>query len=181
MQTGKIYFIHLRETNEQTGELAQKGGATVAWMVEEETGNLVIGQPARCRSDENFIKSEGRDTAMDNLLSQDPLEVYTRDEVTAVAAAGGIPALNFSTLTPSARVVLMSKLLELLQLSPSDTMSTQWYESFIRSRIELVKGRLKFNFEQGDFIDFIAIQKADQTLSNLVTTTLHSLGAIIEA
>lgn len=181
MQTGKIYFIHLRDINQETGEYVQKGGATVAWMVEEETGDLVIGQPARCNVTDNFVKSEGREVALDNLLSLEPLEVYLAAEVAAIAASGGIAALNFSTLTPSARVVLISNLLELLQLSPAETMSTQWFESFIRSRISLVKGRLKVNFEQGDMLDYIAIQQADHTLGGLVKTTLQSYGRIIEA
>jgi hypothetical protein len=173
MQIGKIYFIHLRDINKATGHYEQKGGATVAWKVEE-NGDLIIGHPALCHSNDNFVKSHGRDVAGHNLVNLLPLEVYTAAELASIALAAGIPSLNFSTLTPAARIILISKLAEIAGRDIAGTMSTQWFESFIRSRIFLHKGRVHTAFEEGDAEDAVLIIKAEQLFGDLHENVMKS-------
>lgn len=173
MQTGKIYFIHLRDVNKETGHYEQKGGATVAWKVEE-NGDLIIGQPALCHSNDNFVKAYGRDVAGFNIENMEPIEVYSATDLAAIALAAGIAAFNYTTLTPAARVILMAKLAEIVELDVAGTMSTQWFESFIRSRIGLKKGRLVKAFAEGDAIDAVFILKAGDVFNDLYESVLDA-------
>lgn len=146
MQAGKIYFVHLRETDER-GEFKQHGGATIAWAVTH-NGDIVIGQPARCHSGEKFVKEQGREVARGKFNSQDASLVIPHTYIQSYAMAEASLHLDHPFMTPSARMALMDSFGAMLIADVTDVMATSWFEQLVRARFELVNNRVKTNFDE---------------------------------
>lgn len=146
MQAGKLYFVHLRETD-ATGEYKQHGGATIAWAVTEQ-GDIVVGQPARCRSDEKFVKREGREVARAKFDLHDAILVIPANYVQSFATAEATLYLNHPFMTPSARMALFDAAAALAMTDITETMATSWFEQLVRSRFTLENNQVKTLFAE---------------------------------
>jgi hypothetical protein len=134
--TDKTCFIHLRNYDEY-GNFRVKGGATIAWIVDEETGDIVIGQPARCMEVDTFKKETGRNLAWSNLTYERAAFRIARASLVFLAQAQARSALRFSVLTPNAIAGLNDYIATEIQLNVEQTMSSNWYEQIVRAHFVL--------------------------------------------
>jgi hypothetical protein len=161
MIKNKVYYIHAREQDPVTGQFNHLGGVTIAWKVDDE-GNIVVGQAARCREDERFVKSYGRDQALENLENKPAYFYIPKQNLRNVAASAGIVVMNFPTLTPFARAELTEKFCELTyDQDLTEVMGSNWYEEQVRTRLMFGDNRVEYRPE-ADVEDFRLYAKSCQ-------------------
>lgn len=152
MQVGKVYFIHLREPQEN-GQYVNNSGATLAWYVDAE-GRLYVGKPAVCHPADVFRKDKGREVAEQKLDNEDAFFVIQPEQIKGLAAAQSVGSMNFATLTPATRLDLFEIMTQSIQENVVNIMTTSWFEGLVRDRLQLVKGRVKCNH------DAVSVQEA---------------------
>lgn len=158
MIQGKVCYIHARETNEETGQLNHLGGVTIAWVVDAE-GNIRVGQPARCRPNERFIKKDGRREAYTNLETKELLAFIAGADLSVAAASQSILAMNYSVLTPAARADIMETAIERCYTNLVGTMSSTWFEQQVRSRLVFGNNDVAYAPEVAEFSAKIVDQR----------------------
>lgn len=137
MITNKICFIHLRDQQQRTWsglEDKQTGGVTVPWMVTE-GGDIIVGQPARCRDNERFVKALGRAEAKHKFETLPPLFTIPKGRVQELAVCQGMASVALPVLPPKARYSLMASMAALLEANLLDNLSSGWYEQQVRDRL----------------------------------------------
>lgn len=168
MQAGKIYFVHLRETNAE-GQYNQHGGATIAWAVTD-GGDIVVGQPARCHSGEKFVKSEGREIARAKFNSQDASLVIPAGYVQSFATAEATLYLNHPFMTPSARMALFDSFAAMAMTDIANVMGTSWFEQLVRSRFELKNNRVHTRFQEAKDAESAVVISSIELMMEIITS-----------
>lgn len=144
MITDKICYVHLRNQRPD-GNYEVKGGATIAWVVDSETGDIVIGKPSRCMIDnvktgeqgDIFQKHIGRQNAYNNLVFHSPILRVTRDSLVWLATQQATASMNFTTLTPNAINALAEYVKGEIKGYIETFMNSSWYEQIVRSHFTL--------------------------------------------
>lgn len=167
MITNKICFIHLREAtvNWPRKEYAQNGGATIGWMVTS-SGDIVVGNPARCREDEKFVKQLGREEAIKKFQNEQPFFRLSHAELVRLGVAHSISSVDFDMLTPRARFELMTNFKNQIQETILDALSSRWFEERVRDRLILVDNRVEYN-TQADLHDMKVITTIEGMYTSL--------------
>lgn len=135
MKNGKICYIHFRNTTPGTDNPLAKGGATVAWRINPDSGDIEIAAPAVCSPADNYIKSVGRYIATAN-LGDKPLAVSVpKTEYVAQLAAELDHNLSAPVLTPALVAALKATAQGFLADDIFNTANSTWFESQVRGRV----------------------------------------------
>jgi hypothetical protein len=143
--TDKICYIHLRHTY-PNGQFYVKGGATIAWLVESETGDIIIGRPARCLADnpkngtvgDVFQKAIGRNVALGHLSMHAPAFVVKREALLALAMTQLRGRLDsWGEVSPDSADTIADVIAAALLAGVESFMASTWYEQVVRAHFRL--------------------------------------------
>lgn len=160
MITDKTCYIHLREQDDQ-GQVKHKGGATIAWYVCGDTDDIIIGRPAQCNTSDEFRRNIGRELALDNLQSKDPLAIVHSDIYAQLAVHNASKAMHFNALSPNGNSDLRFALQLLIEDKPAAMLSSAWYEALVRDIVTIKGNKIFLNgykkaFQIGDPVSIYA-------------------------
>lgn len=141
MKLGKVFFTHLREVG-LDGEFKATGGATLAWSIDENNGELRVAVPAICHKKDNFERRMGRCVAQYNYDQMPPLFILPKDYYMSMAKMGAIQHMQVPVMTKQGQDKLLEATLALLEEDIYTMMSSNWFESIIRDFIVFENNRL---------------------------------------
>lgn len=150
MKNGKICFIHFRNTENGVDQPLSKGGATVAWRINPDSGDIEIGAPAVCSPADNYVKSVGRDIALLNLVGNKSQGVEAKPLAVSVPKAEYVDSmskeldynLSAPVLTPELIYALKATAFGFLEDGIFSVANSTWFESQVRHRVVFHENRV---------------------------------------
>lgn len=149
MIADKICYVHLRPSFNANNS-SPTGGATFAWYVDEDNGNVFVGKPARCKMTtgkdlgDNFVKATGRELALQKLKTVDPLFVITRAEYMSNLLVNIESIFQLPGLSPQGNAALANSLKRMLVVDPIGMMSSTVFEQMVRGSLQLTNDNRAF-------------------------------------
>jgi hypothetical protein len=134
MEIGKLNFIHKRNYSGWEKTLMPHGGMTVAWIIDPDTMDLVIGRPAICHPKDMFCKATGRAYAINNLSTHEVVRISHKTLM--IEAADYIFETSDILLSGSTRMAMQVACLQKLHDDLFTTMSSCWFADRVRTELD---------------------------------------------